>query len=146
METILFVCVHNAGRSQMAEAFFNRLAQERGLDARAASAGTAPGVQVNPVAVQAMQELGIGMEGHQPKQLTPAMAAQANRIITMGCGVEADVCPAGTYIGEDWGLPDPHGQSLESVRPVRDAVRRKVEALVEELAEAAAVTAGGNSR
>lgn len=134
MKTILFVCVHNAGRSQMAEAFFNRLAAERGLEARAESAGTAPGGQVNPVAVQAMAELGIGMAGQQPKLLTPELAAASDRIITMGCGVEADMCPAGTYISEDWGLPDPHGQGLEGVREVRDGVRARVAALVEELA------------
>lgn len=130
---ILFVCVHNAGRSQMAEAFFNHLARERGVDAMGLSAGTAPGGQVNPGAVEAMAEAGIDMEGQQPKPLTPEMAAQADRIITMGCGVEADMCPAGTYISEDWGLPDPHGRSTEGVRPVRDAVRERVAALLDEL-------------
>ena len=134
MQRILFVCVHNAGRSQMAKAFFNRLAQGRGLEARALSAGTMPGGQVNPVAIQAMAEIGISMDGQHPKQLTPEMASAADRIITMGCGVEAEMCSAGTYISEDWGLPDPHGQSIEGVRPVRDAVRQRVEALVEELA------------
>src|SRR5689334_784994 len=98
MKKVLFVCVHNAGRSQMAEAFFNHLARERGLDARAESAGTAPGGQVNPVAVQAMAELGIGMEGHRPKPLTATMVAETDRVITMGCGVEADMCPAGMYL------------------------------------------------
>jgi arsenate reductase len=133
MKRILFVCVHNAGRSQMAEAFFNRLAEERGLDARAESAGTAPGGQINPVAAEAMAEVGIGMESHHPKLLTPELAASAERIITMGCGVEAEMCPAGTYISEDWGLPDPHGQQLAGVRPVRDAVRERVAVLVDEL-------------
>src|SRR5687768_17367897 len=123
MKTVLFVCVHNAGRSQMAEAFFNQLARQRGLNARAKSAGTAPGGQINPVAVQAMEELGVSMADHHPKPLTPEMAEAAERIITMGCGVEAGMCPAGTYISEDWGLPDPHGQGIEGVRHVRDAVR-----------------------
>jgi arsenate reductase len=134
VKRVLFVCVHNAGRSQMAEAFFNRLAGQMGLDAAAASAGTAPGERVNPVAARAMAEVGISLEGRQPRQLTPELAAQADRIITMGCGVEADMCPAGTYISEDWQLPDPHGQSLEAVRPIRDAVRKRVEALLEEIA------------
>jgi protein-tyrosine-phosphatase len=133
MKRVLFVCVHNAGRSQMAEAFFNRLAQERGLDVRAESAGTSPGGQVNPMAAQAMAEAGIDMAHHHPKLLTAEMAGTSDRVITMGCGVEAEMCPAGTYISEDWGLPDPHGQSLDGVRPVRDAVRERVAALVDEL-------------
>ena len=132
MKQVLFVCVHNAGRSQMAEAFFNRFAHERGLEAHAESAGTAPGGQINPVAVQAMEELGISMAGYHPKPLTAEMA-NSSRVITMGCGVEADMCPAGTYISEDWGLPDPHGQGIEGVRQVRDAVKQRVEGLVEEL-------------
>lgn len=132
MRQILFVCVHNAGRSQMAEAFFNRMARERGLEAAGLSAGTAPGGEVNPVAVEAMAELGISMEGQAPKLLTAEMAASA-RVITMGCGVEADMCPAGTYISEDWGLDDPKGQSLEGVRRVRDQIRDRVGALLDEL-------------
>ena len=136
MTRILFVCVHNAGRSQMAEAFFNRLARERGLDARAESAGTAPGERVNAVAAQVMTEADVSLEGHRPRPLTPAMAAAADRIITMGCGVDADACPAGTYITEDWQLPDPHGQPPEVVRQIRDQVRQRVEALVVELAAA----------
>jgi arsenate reductase len=131
---ILFVCVHNAGRSQMAEAFFNRLARERGLDASAASAGTAPGEHVNPVAAAAMAEAGISLEGRHPRWLTPQLAQEADRIITMGCGVESDMCPAGTYLTEDWQLPDPHGQPIERVRRIRDAVRARVEALLDELA------------
>lgn len=137
MRTVVFVCVHNAGRSQMAEAFFNVLARERGLDVTAESAGTAPGERVNPVAAEAMREVGLSLEGHTPKLLTPEQATSAYRLITMGCGVEADMCPAGSYISEDWGLPDPHGQSLEGVRPVRDAVRERVAMLVDELAAAA---------
>ena len=133
MTRVLFVCVHNTGRSQMAEAFFNRLAREWGLDAVAQSAGTAPGDRVNPIAVQAMAEAGVSLEGQRPGQLTPELAAQADRVITMGCGVDASICPAGTYITEDWQLLDPHGQPIEVVREVRDAVRRRVEALVEAL-------------
>jgi len=138
MKPVLFVCVHNAGRSQMAEAFFNQLAKERGLDVRALSAGTAPGGRINPIAIEAMEELGIRMEGHHPKQLTPEMAGSAERVITMGCGVEADMCPAGTYISEDWGLPDPHGQDIAAVRPVRDAIRTRVEALLRDLIQSPA--------
>jgi arsenate reductase len=140
MKHVLFVCVHNAGRSQMAEAFFNDLARERGVDAAAASAGTAPGERVNPAAAAAMEEVGLTLNGHRPRQLTPEMAARADRIVTMGCGVDAGMCPAGTYITDDWQLPDPHGQPLEVVREVRDQVRRRVEALLDELAvEAPAV-------
>lgn len=135
MRKVVFVCVHNAGRSQMAEAFFNALARERGLDVVAESAGTSPGERVNPMAAEAMQEVGLSLDAHYPKVLTPEQATTAYRLITMGCGVEADMCPAGSYISDDWGLPDPHGQSLEGVRPVRDAVRERVAALVEELAQ-----------
>lgn len=133
MQTILFVCVHNAGRSQMAEAYFNLLAPTLGVEARGLSAGTAPGGQINSVVKEAMEEAHISLLGHAPKQLTPEMAGSADRIITMGCGVEADMCPVGTYISEDWGLPDPHGQGIESVRPVRDAVRDHVLELLAEL-------------
>ena len=90
MNTILYVCVHNAGRSQMAEAFTNKMAEERGLAVRALSAGTVAGEEINPIARAVMQEVGISMEGLKPKQLTQAMADSASRIITMGCGVEAD--------------------------------------------------------
>jgi arsenate reductase len=138
MTRILFVCVHNAGRSQMAEAFFNRLAKERGLDAAAESAGTEPGAQINPIAAQVMAEAGVSLEGHRPRPLTPARAAEADRIITMGCGVDADTCPAGVYITEDWQLPDPHGQPPEVARDIRDQVRQRVELLVAELSAAQA--------
>jgi arsenate reductase len=133
MKQILFVCVHNAGRSQMAEALFNHLARERGLDAVAVSAGTSPGERINPVAAEAMAELGIPLTGHRPQLLTAQLAQGAYRIITMGCGVEASMCPAGAYITEDWQLPDPHGAPIETVRAVRDRVRARVETLVQEL-------------
>lgn len=143
MEKVLFVCVHNAGRSQMAEAFFNQLARERGWAARAGSAGTAPGGCVNPVADAAMAELGISLAEHSPKLLTPELAAAADRIITMGCGVQAEMCPAGTYISEDWGLDDPMGKSIEGVRRVRDQIRDRVTNLMEELASEPHGAAGG---
>jgi arsenate reductase len=142
MKRVLFVCVHNAGRSQMAEAFFNKLARQAGLEAAAASAGTTPGERINPVVARAMAEEGISLEGRRPRPLTPELAARADRIITMGCGVDAagthavDGCPAGTYISEDWQLPDPHGQPIEVVRAIRDQVRERVERLLEELARA----------
>lgn len=136
MKRVLFVCVHNAGRSQMAEAFFNALAKERGLDARAESAGTAPGGQVNQVAAEAMAELGISLDEHRPKLIDAETAQASDKVITMGCGVNADMCPAGTYFSDDWGLDDPHGQDLPAVRAVRDQVKAKVEALLDELAGA----------
>src|SRR5208283_4986049 len=101
MKIVLFVCVHNAGRSQMAEAFTNLLAKERGLPVRALSAGTVAGEEINPAAVTVMQEVGVSMEGQKPKQLTQALADSADRIITMGCGVDADACPARIHLAED---------------------------------------------
>lgn len=133
MKTVLFVCVHNAGRSQMAEAFTNKLAQERGLPVRALSAGTVAGEEINPVAVAVMQEAGVSMEGQKPKQLTQTMADSADRIITMGCGVYAEACPARIHLSEDWGLDDPKGQPVEKVRAIRDEIKAKVEALLSEV-------------
>lgn len=133
MKTVLFVCVHNAGRSQMAEAFVNYLAAERGLSVRGESAGTVAGNRINPVAVEVMTELGISMEGQVPKQLTQARADASDRIITMGCGVDASACPARILISEDWGLDDPAGQPIETVRRIRDEIRAKVEVLLSEM-------------
>lgn len=137
---VLFVCVHNAGRSQMAEAFFNALAPE-GL--HALSAGTAPTERVNPVALAAMAEIGIDMAGHAPKLATPEMVAASDRIITMGCGVQ-ESCPVylGMRIDDDWGLDDPAGQEMPVVRAIRDAIRARVEALIAELREACDETPG----
>lgn len=116
MTTVLFVCVHNAGRSQMAEAFVNHLAGERGLPVCAESAGTVAGEKVNPVAVEVMAEAGVSMEGQRPKQLTDEMADAADRVITMGCGVEAEACPARVRpMLEDWGLEDPKGRPVEAL-------------------------------
>lgn len=133
MKTVLFVCVHNAGRSQMAEAFVNHYARERGLDVVGVSAGTVAGAQINPVAVEVMQELGISMEGQQPKQLTQELADSADKKITMGCGVDADACPARIFFTEDWGLDDPKGQPLEKVREIRAQIKERVEKLLSEL-------------
>jgi arsenate reductase len=132
---VLFVCVHNAGRSQMAAALFNALARERGLDWTAESAGTEPAEGVHPEVVAAMAELGIDLSGARPRLLTNEDVEAADRVITMGCEVDAGVCPA-VFIKdvEDWGLPDPKGRPLEEVRAIRDEVRRRVEALLDELA------------
>lgn len=129
--TVLFVCVHNSGRSQMAEALTNHFARQRGMAVVARSAGTVGGKQLNPVAVQALAELGVSMEGQAPKLLTPGMIEDADRIISMGCGVEADACPSNFYLTEDWGLADPAAQPIEVVRRIRDDVMRRVEQLLD---------------
>ncbi len=134
-KTVLFVCVHNAGRSQMAEALTNDLAGERGLPVRGESAGSEAGSRINPLAVEVMGELGISMGGQAPKQLTQEMADSASRIITMGCGVNAATCPARIHFSEDWGLDDPAGQPIEKVREIRDQIRERVEDLLKELGE-----------
>ena len=128
---VMFVCVHNAGRSQMAEALFNALAP---AEMRAVSAGTEPTEAVNPVAVEVMHEIGIDMEGHRPKLATPEMTAASGRIITMGCGVQ-ESCPLylGMKIDEDWGLPDPAGQDIQTVGQIRDAIRERVVELITRL-------------
>jgi protein-tyrosine-phosphatase len=133
VKTALFVCVHNAGRSQMAEAFVNHLAKERGLNLRAESAGTVSGKDLNPMAVEAMREIGVPMDGQRPKLLTQEMVDRADRVITMGCGVDAEACPARIHISEDWGLDDPAGAGPEAVRLIRDQIRGRVERLLGEM-------------
>jgi arsenate reductase len=124
------VCVHNAGRSVMAEAFYNALADGRG---QADSAGTIPGALPHPVVVEAMREVGIDVSGHQGVLITDEMVSGADRVITMGCAVEEGACPAIRYSNvEDWGLPDPKGQPMERVREIRDEIRRRVQALLED--------------
>ncbi len=123
---VLFVCVHNSGRSQMAEAFANHLANASGLDLVAESAGTVGGSSLNPAAVQAMAEVGIDMTGQSPKVLTQEMADRADRIISMGCGVDAAACPARFLLTEDWALDDPAGQPIEKVREIREEIRDRV--------------------
>jgi arsenate reductase len=129
---ILYVCVHNAGRSQMAEAMTNHIAKERGLDVRAASAGTVGGKQLNPMAVEAMGEIGISMEGQAPKLITQEMVDASDRIISMGCGVDAAACPAKFLLTEDWELDDPAGQGIEAVRVIRDQILARVEGMLDE--------------
>ncbi len=133
MKTVLFVCVHNAGRSQMAQAFVNAFAAEHHYPIRGLSAGTEAGERVNPLAAQAMAEAGISLEGQKPTQLTQEMADAADRIITMGCGVAATSCPARMHRSEDWGLDDPAGQPIEKVREIRDQIRRRVEELIADM-------------
>ena len=131
MKTVLFVCVHNSGRSQMAEAFFNNLAKGK---ARALSAGTQPGDKVNPVVVEAMKEVGTDISGNKPRALTMDMVEKADRMITMGCGADAQaVCPASFIETEDWALEDPHGKTLNEVKKIRDEVKEKVMRLLQEI-------------
>jgi protein-tyrosine-phosphatase len=137
MRRVLFLCVHNAGRSQMAEAFFNALAPP-GLVAL--SAGTQPATDLNPAVVEIMSEVGIDLRGRSPNLLTPQMIESAERVISMGCGV-AESCPVGITLAEDWDLDDPAGQQIEVVRRIRDEIKRRVEALLASLREPA--TGGG---
>jgi len=115
----------------MAEALLNREAAERGLSIRAESAGTVAGGEINPVARQVMEEIGISMDGHHPKQLTQEMIDGSERVITMGCGVDADSCPARFFVTEDWGLDDPKGQPIEKVREIRDQIRSRVSRMLD---------------
>ena len=127
MKTVLFACVHNAGRSQMAAAFFNALADP--ARARALSAGTAPGQRVHPEVVAAMREVGIDLSRAQPRLLTDELAAGAHLLVTMGCGEACPVVPG--LRREDWPLPDPKAQPMEAVRVIRDGIRERVQRLVE---------------
>jgi arsenate reductase len=126
MKTVIFACVHNAGRSQMAAALFNKLADPS--RARAFSAGTRPGDRVHPEVVAVMQEEGIDLSGARPQKLTSELAAQAQVLITMGCGDECPYVPG--VRRDDWPLEDPKGLPIERVRAIRDDIRARVEALV----------------
>lgn len=130
LKRVLFVCIHNSGRSQMAEAYLNALG--KGI-ATAESAGTEPGESLNPTVVQVMNETGFDMSGHYPKVMDVDMIDRADRIITMGCDVDAGVCPAAFVPTEDWGLEDPKGKPIETVRAIRDDIKRRVVELVREL-------------
>jgi arsenate reductase len=126
MKTVIFACVHNAGRSQMAAAFFNELADRS--KAEAVSAGTEPGLRVHPEVLAAMLEVGIDLSNAKPQKLTQELAQQASLLITMGCG---DKCP---YVPglqrEDWPLPDPKGLDMKEVRGIRDEIRELVRLLL----------------
>ena len=126
--SVLFVCVHNAGRSQMAAAYLQHLAGDR-IEVR--SAGSAPAESVNPAAVAAMREEGIDMSAERPKILTDAAVEASDVVITMGCGDTCRFYPGKRY--EDWVLEDPAGQGIDAVRPIRDEIRQRVEALIVEL-------------
>jgi protein-tyrosine-phosphatase len=126
--TVLFVCVHNAGRSQMAAAWLKQLAGDR-IEIR--SAGSEPAEQINPVAVEAMREVGIDITAEQPKLLTIDAVSRADVVITMGCGDTCPYFPGKRY--EDWALTDPAGQPIEVVRAVRDEIRARVQTLADEL-------------
>ncbi|MFE6775039.1 arsenate reductase ArsC [Streptomyces sp. NPDC057702] len=128
LASVLFVCVHNAGRSQMAAAFLTHLAGDR-VEVR--SAGSAPGGQVNPAAVEVMREAGVDISAATPKILTAEAVRASDYVITMGCGDACPVFPGKKYL--DWVLEDPAGKDVEAVRPVRDEIRIRVEALIAEI-------------
>jgi arsenate reductase (thioredoxin) len=124
---VLFACVHNAGRSQMAAAFFNALADP--ARARAMSAGTQPAAHVHPEVVTVMNEVGIDLSDAATTLLTPDLSRQARMLVTMGCGDECPIVPG--VIRDDWPLDDPKGRPLDDVRRIRDEIRRRVEALID---------------
>jgi arsenate reductase (thioredoxin) len=128
MAHVLFVCLHNAGRSQMSRALFEREAQGRH---QAISAGTEPGEIIHPEVVDVMREIGIDLSGRKPAKLTPELAVKADVVVTMGCGDACPVIPGKRYI--DWDLPDPKGQSIDIVRSLREDIRQRVIELVDEL-------------
>lgn len=127
--SVLFVCVHNAGRSQMAAAFLTHLAGDR-IEVR--SAGSAPADTVNPAVVEAMNEVGIDISAETPKILTTEAVQASDTVITMGCGDACPVFPGKRYL--DWQLDDPAGRGVEAVRPVRDAIKTRIQALISEVA------------
>jgi len=126
MKTVIFACVHNAGRSQMAAAFFNAMADAQ--KARAISAGTHPGDRVHPEVVSAMSEVGIELAKARPQKLSAELAKGAHALVTMGCGDECPVVPGAKR--DDWPLPDPKGRPIEEVRRIRDEIRHRVGALI----------------
>lgn len=126
--TVLFVCVHNAGRSQMAAGWLQHLAGDR---VQVLSAGSAPADSINPVAVEAMREVGIDIAGNQPKVLTTEAVKESDVVITMGCGDTCPFFPGKRY--EDWVLEDPAGQGIDSVRQIRDDIRGRIENLIADI-------------
>ena len=126
--SVLFVCIHNAGRSQMAAGYLRYLAGDR-IEVR--SAGSMPADQINPIAVEAMREEGIDIAAEQPKVLTPEAVQASDVVITMGCGDACPYYPGKRY--EDWKLDDPAGQGIDAVRPIRDDIRARIEGLITSL-------------
>jgi arsenate reductase len=131
---VLFLCVHNAGRSQMALGFFTHLAADRAI---AWSGGSEPGIAVNPAAVAAMAERGINISGEYPKPWTDEVVRAADVVVTMGCGDACPIFPGTRY--ENWDLDDPAGQTVEDVRPIRDEIERRVRGLLQQLSVPTAV-------
>ena len=129
--TVLFVCVHNAGRSQMAAGYLTHLAGDR---VTVLSAGSEPADQINPTAVQAMAEEGIDITAEQPKILTTEAVQESDVVITMGCGDTCPIYPGKRY--EDWQLDDPAGQGIDAVRPIRDDIKARIQTLLSELVPA----------
>ncbi len=127
MNTVIFACVHNAGRSQMAAAFFNQLADP--TKAKAVSAGTEPGTRVHPEVLEVMREVGIDLSQAQPQKLTQELAEGASLLVTMGCGEKCPYVPG--LRRDDWPLSDPKGRPLDEVRKTRDEVRSRVQALLQ---------------
>lgn len=123
--TVLFVCLHNAGRSQMSQALFERAAAGRHI---ALSAGTTPAEHVHPEVVEVMRELGVDLSGRRPQLLTRELAEQADVVVTMGCGDACPYIPGKRYI--DWDLPDPKGHPIEEVRAIRDDIARRIDSLL----------------
>jgi arsenate reductase len=130
MASVLFVCLHNAGRSQMSQALFERAANGRHT---ASSAGTTPAVHVHPEVVSVMRELGVELDDRTPRLLTRSLAEDADVVVTMGCGDECPYVPGKRYI--DWKLPDPEGRSIDDVRAIRDEIGYRVKELVRQLDE-----------
>jgi arsenate reductase (thioredoxin) len=128
VSTVLFVCLHNAGRSQMSQALFERAADNRHV---ALSAGTTPADRVHPGVVEVMRELGLDLADRKPQQLTRELAERADVVVSMGCGDQCPVIPGKRYV--DWELPDPAGQGTDAVRATRDEIARRVDELVAQL-------------
>jgi arsenate reductase len=128
MARVLFVCLHNAGRSQMSQAFFEQLAAGRH---EARSAGTAPAERVHPEVAEAMREVGVDLSARTPRKLTDELATWADVVVTMGCGDECPYIPGKRHL--DWELPDPKGMPLPEVRRIRDEIQRRVQELVRQL-------------
>ena len=135
MKKVIFVCTHNSGRSQMAEAFARRFGE--GI-IESESAGTQPVDELNATVVEAMEEIGYDMSGHYPKLMTSEIIDSADRMVTMGCGVDVDgggLCPIATLPTEDWGLDDPKDQPIEKVRRIRDEIESKVKKLIAKISD-----------
>ena len=139
---VLFVCVHNSGRSQMAEALFNNLAGDK---ATAFSAGTLPALKINPSVVRVMQEASLDISRTQPKKLTLEMMKSADKVVTMGCGADK-LCPTSIVPMEDWGIEDPEGKTLDRVREIRESIRIKVETLIKELGTEGSIRLKGGEK